>query len=635
MGYISRVGFCPNVSKLDDMEQNKIPLRRPRIRLTWMGRLRLKNKILIFVALVLFLAISVVGIYAYFLAANQAAGKVIETQLGLVRQVSNYFDYIVNDLQNISTLIIFDPNLQKELKGPSLNPNILSYSDLQNYLNRILATKTYLAMISIYGYNGLVYSTGSGYTSNKVVPSTKFIKNPIHQKALNLNGGIGLEYFHNTPPIAVDNRRRRIVMYRMIKEFNHYHNLGVLLLWIDEEKIRSIYRSSVPKEGHTLIVDQNGMVISSSDSTQIQQQVKQRPYYKYLKNQTGSAILTINQQKLLFTFSTSKETGWKVITLAPATALTESISWLALLIVTMGIICFLVLFYLSTFITTIITDPIKQLSDSIKKVQRGDFSQQVSFTNEDEIGELGRGYNAMIVSIKDLIERVYKLQIEEREAELNALQAQINPHFLYNTLDTIFWKAERNHVPEISEMVLALSRIFRLSLNRGNELATVAQEQELIEHYLKLQKIRFKQKLSYEIDFDPKLLELRIPKLILQPFVENAIIHGIEELESDGHLQITGKLDQDRLVFNITDNGVGMDEEKINKILSRNETNNENQLKVSGGYAVRNVLERLELYYSSNHELTFQSRPAQGTTVTIKIPVTPDLKQNKKNFNSE
>jgi two-component system sensor histidine kinase YesM len=587
-----------------------------------MSRLCLKNKILIFVALVLFLAISVTGIYAYFLAANQAAGKVIETQLGLVRQVSNNFDYIINDLQNISSLIIFDLNLQKELQGPSLNPNILSYSDLQKYLDRILATKTYIAMISIYGYNGLVYSTGSGYTSNKVVPSGEFMANPIHQKALRLNGGIGMEYFHNTPPIVVDNRRRRVVMYRMIKEFNHYHNLGVLLLWIDEEKIRSIYRSSVPKEGATLIVDQKGKVVSSSDSTQIQVEIKQRPYYKYLKNQTGSAILTINQQKMLFTFNTSQETGWKVITLAPTTVLSESISWMALIIIAMGIICFLVLFYLSTFITAIITDPIQQLSDSIKKVQRGDFSQQVYFTNEDEIGELGQGYNAMISYIKDLIDRVYKLQIEEREAELNALQAQINPHFLYNTLDTIFWKAERHHVPEIGEMVLALSRIFRLSLNRGNELASVAQEQELIEQYLKLQKIRFKEKLTYEIAFDPKLLEMRIPKLILQPFVENAIIHGIEELEGGGHLQISGGLEEERMVFTITDNGVGMDEQKLNQILARNDNNNENPIKVTGGYAVRNVLERLELYYSSTHELTFQSRPGQGTIVTIKIPIT-------------
>lgn len=584
-------------------------------------RLSLKKKILVFVASILFLAISAIGVYAYFLAANQAVEKVIETQLGLVRQVSNNFDYILNDLSNISSLIIFDHNFQKELKEISVDRSELSY-DLRVLLDRILATKTYIAMITIYGYNVLVYSTGSGFTSNQVVPFADFQNNPIYLKALKLNGDIGVEFFHNDPPVVTDNRRRRILMYRMIKDINQYNNLGVLLLWIDEEKIHSIYRANIPDESSAFIVDQNGVIVSHSDPTHIQERILGQPYYKFLKEQNGSAILNINNQKTLFTFSTSMETGWKVVTLTPSAILSERISWLASVIIAMGIICYILLFCLSLFITSIITDPLKQLLESIKKVRAGDFSQQVRFTNEDEIGELGRGYNGMISYIKDLIERVYKLQIREREAELNALQAQINPHFLYNTLDTIFWKAERNQVPEISEMVLALSRIFRLSLNRGNELTTVAQEQELVQEYLKLQQMRFQRKLTYDIDIDPKLLDKKIPKLIIQPFVENAIIHGIEELESGGHLQINGRLEQERMIFTITDNGVGMDDQKINDILARNPNQQENPVGVSGGYAIKNVLERLELYYSSNHELKFTSTPGKGTTVTINIPAT-------------
>ncbi len=585
----------------------------------WIHQLNLKNKVLILVALILFLAISIVGVCAYFLAANQVIGKVIETQSGLARQVSGNFDYIFNDLSNISSLIIFDRSFQKEIKDRSAKKNELSY-DLRIFLDRILATKSYISMISVYSYNGLTYSAGSSYTSNQIVPFADFKKNPIYQKALKLNGDIGIEYFNNNPPIVTDNRRRRILMYRIIKDINQYHNLGILLFWIDEEKIRSIYRANVPNEGSIFIVDQNGTIVSNSEPAHIQERINSEPYYKSLNNQTGSAILNIQHQKMLFTFSTSKETGWKIVTLTPAVVFAEKIRWVALIIIVMGVISYLLLFYLSLFITTRITDPIKQLSDSIKKVQEGDFSQQVHFTNKDEIGELGNGYNAMISYIKDLIDRVYKLQIQEREAELNALQAQINPHFLYNTLDTIFWKAERNKVPEISEMVLALSQIFRLSLNRGNELATVAQEQELIEQYLKLQKIRFKGKLTYNLDFDSIILDKRIPKLIIQPFVENAIIHGIESLETGGNLQITGRLVQERMVFQITDNGVGMDEDKISDIITRNNNNHSNPVKVSGGYAIKNVLERLELYYSSNHELTFVSSPGKGTIITINIP---------------
>lgn len=587
----------------------------------WLHRLNLKNKILSFVALILFLAISTVGFYAYFLAADQVGEKVIETQLGLVRQVSNNFDYIVNDLSNISSLLIFDPYLQNELTKTPLNQNILSYVELRESLDRILAAKSYLAMIAIYGVNGWVYSTGSGFTSNRIVSLADFKKHPIYQKARRLNGGIGVEYFRNTPPVVSDNRQRRIVMYRMIKNIHQYHDLGILLLWIDEAKIASIYRATVPEAGSTIIADQNGMIVSASDPAQIQTRITQAPFYRFLTDQTGSAILRIHNQKMLFTFSTSTETGWKVITLAPAAVLTERMNSLAWVIGVVGIVCYLLLLALSLFITTMITHPINQLSESIKKVQAGDFSQQVSFNTHDELGQLGKGYNRMIAYIKDLIDRVYKLQIQEREAELNALQAQINPHFLYNTLDTIFWKAERNRIPEIGEMVLALARIFRLSLNRGQEFTTIAHEQELIEYYLKLQKMRFKDKLTYEIDFDAQLLTERIPKLILQPFVENGIIHGVEALESGGHLQISGKLEHERMVFTITDNGVGMAEQKIAAILARHTPDEEkNPLKIGGGYAIANVLERLELYYSSNHEVTFQSSPGRGTTVVIKIP---------------
>lgn len=588
----------------------------------WLRRLNLKAKILIFVALILFLAIMIVGIYAYFLAVNQVVDKVIETQLGLVKQVSNNVDFILNDANTASSLIIFEPSLQKDLQRVLSDGEVLSYANWAQFLERILATKSYISMIALYGYNGLTYSTGSGYTSNKVVSFSDLQRNPLYQKALDLNGGIVIDYFRNDPPLVFDNRTSRILMYRIIKDTNKYHNLGILLIWLDEEKIRSIYQSNVPTEGSIFIVDQQGKIVSSSERAKIRESATGLPLIKMRKSETGAAIIKVNHERMLFTFSTSNATGWKVTTLTPAAVLTKKINSLAFVIISVGIVCYVLLFFLSTYITSIITNPLKQLLNSIKQVQKGDFSQQVNFSGQDEIGELGQGYNAMIVHIRDLIERVYKLRIQEREAELNALQAQINPHFLYNTLDTIFWKAEKNQVPEISEMVYALSKIFRLSLNRGNELTTVAQEQELIYYYLILQQIRFKNKLTYQLDFEARLLELSIPKLIIQPFVENAIIHGIEELETDGNIKISGLLHEDQMFFIITDNGVGMTEDKIQQILSKNHPERITPTTVSGGYAIWNVIERLELYYHADYRLSFDSKPGTGTTVMLRIPVT-------------
>ncbi|HBE79422.1 MAG TPA: hypothetical protein DDW65_16855, partial [Firmicutes bacterium] len=509
------------------------------------------------------------------------------------------------------------------LKIPDVQIYRMKYSSWEPfvYLNTIMAAKSFISMITVYGVNGLNYSVGTDFTGSSVVSFAEFQRNPLFKRAKILNGQIGVEYYNNIPPIIYDSRVSRIVLYRVVKNINNFDTMGVLLLWLNEKNIRSMYRMNVPAGGSIFIIDGHGTIISGSDSpSSYRQLLTHFSGGKLPSAASASQIIQFKGRRMMLTYSTSAVSGWKIVALTPTAVLTHNINSIGLVILMVCLGCYILMLVFSSYITSIITNPLQQLLASIKKVQKGDLTQQVNFSSEDEIGQLGRGYNAMIVDIKDLIDRVYKLQIREREAELNALQAQINPHFLYNTLDTIFWKAEKNHLPEISEMVYALSRIFRLSLNRGNELTTVTQEKELIEYYLVLQQIRFKDKLTYEIDLDEKLLELTMPKLVLQPFVENAIIHGIEGLETPGHIQISGDLTDERISFKIMDNGIGMDQDKIHRILTKGDPVENNPVTVSGGYAIRNVLERLELYYESNYQLIFDSIPGKGTTVIIVVP---------------
>ncbi len=588
-------------------------------------KLSLKRKITLFVAVLLFMAIFTIGLCSYSIAASQVVNKVTQSQMALVRQVANNLDQLLSDAEDISSLINIDTGMQRILQIPNVQSYRLKYPTPEpfGYLNTIMAAKSYITMITVYGFNGLTYSVGTDVTDSNVVPFSEFKKNPIFEKAKGLNGGIGIEYFNNKPRVMSDYRVPRIVLYRVMKELelSNFHNLGVLLIWLNEKNIRSMYRMNVPTGGSIFIIDQQGNIISGSDSSKDYRPLLTHFSDGTLKNKDSSSeIIHFKQRKMMMTCSTSTISGWKVVVLTPTAVLTQNIKSIALVMIMVCVACYILLLVFSGYITNIITNPLGQLLTSIKKVQTGDLTQQVNFTGEDEIGELGQGYNAMVAHMKDLIERVYKLQIREREAELNALQAQINPHFLYNTLDTIFWKAEKNHVPEISEMVYALSRIFRLSLNRGNELTSVALEKELIEYYLVLQQIRFQDKLTYQLEFDEEILELTIPKLVLQPFVENAIIHGIEGLETPGHIQITGYLTDEQITFRIIDNGVGMTKEKIQQILGKDHHPESNPITVSGGYAIRNVLERLELYYQSNYQLVFDSLPGIGTTVVIIVP---------------
>jgi two-component system sensor histidine kinase YesM len=269
------------------------------------------------------------------------------------------------------------------------------------------------------------------------------------------------------------------------------------------------------------------------------------------------------------------------------------------------------------YISSNLTSPIKKLIHAMKKVNEGDF-KKTNFKYNDEIGILGNQYNEMIDNISNLIEKVYKLQIREKEAELKALQAQINPHFLYNTLDTIFWRAEKAKEKDISEMVYALSKIFRLTLNNGHEATLVRAEKEFIHYYLLLQKNRYKDKLTYNIEIAEELLDFKIPKLILQPFVENAIMYGTENDDEQSIITINGVYKNGKINFSIEDNGIGMSEEKIHKLLDV--SHKLDPVEEKKGYAIYNINQRLALYYNNDYQLIINSDIGKGTKIQIIIP---------------
>lgn len=273
-------------------------------------------------------------------------------------------------------------------------------------------------------------------------------------------------------------------------------------------------------------------------------------------------------------------------------------------------------------VSNIVSKPLHTLNIAMEKFKQGDFSQKIQVTTMDEVGEAVDCFNRMVDDIKELIDKNYVMALKERESELDVLQAQINPHFLYNTLDSLYWKAIEAGNEDIGEDIYSLSQLFRLVLNRGNGIVTVRTEAELLERYLHIQKMRFGKRLEYEILLEKEVLEEEIPKLILQPFVENAIVHGFERDEGEYLLTVSGKKKEAGMVFCIKDTGIGMKKEQIDAIWEKKE-NQENKMYDSqriGGYAIRNVKERLELMYHADYELRIESNAGQGTMVILSIP---------------
>lgn len=264
-----------------------------------------------------------------------------------------------------------------------------------------------------------------------------------------------------------------------------------------------------------------------------------------------------------------------------------------------------------------VTQPIQQLCTKVRQLAKGDFSSRTEETMAgDEIAVLYDSFNDMAREIGNLVEDIKTEQNNLRMTETKLLQAQINPHFLYNTLDTIVWLAEEKQTEDVVSMVTWLSDFFRTTLSKGKDYITVQEERSHIESYLKIQQFRYQDILEYEIDIDESIGSYLVPKLTLQPVVENALYHGIKMKRGKGKIMIRGFQKGESLIFQVTDNGKGMDSQTLEKLRRRIEGNS---LDKNGGYGLANVNQRIQYYYGNGYGVFMDSRENIGTEVTITI----------------
>ncbi|MCI0529209.1 MAG: sensor histidine kinase, partial [Nitrospira sp.] len=272
--------------------------------------------------------------------------------------------------------------------------------------------------------------------------------------------------------------------------------------------------------------------------------------------------------------------------------------------------------------------PIKKLHNVTTTITKNDLQALVTGDNVDEITELGMSFNIMIGKIRELLAAKIKEQENLKKAELRALQAQINPHFLYNTLDTIVWMAEANKTREVIEIVRALSSFFRIALSKGKDWISIRQEIEHVRSYLTIQKMRYRDILDYRIEVDEAILEGMILKLTLQPLVENALYHGIKNKRNGGVIIVQAKrTDQNEILLEVQDNGIGFTPYKLARIQTEiNADSDEITLKESG-FGLENVNKRIKLYYGKQYGLSLNSQYQEGTRVILTIPLKDNANQ--------
>ncbi|MEF2964264.1 sensor histidine kinase [Paenibacillus sp. M1] len=392
---------------------------------------------------------------------------------------------------------------------------------------------------------------------------------------------------------------------------------GVLVMDINFRTIDELsQRVELGKKGYVYIIDSVGNIVYHPQQQLIYAGLKYENLEPVLNYAFGSYLDESEGEQRIITIRTVKPAGWKIVGVAYADEYLTTSKELGGFLYGFLLAAIAVILVINLYVSAKISQPIRHLERSVQAVEKGDFGTNVYVSGAYEVEQLSKRFNLMLRRIRELMDQIIREQEAKRKSELDVLQAQINPHFLYNTLNSVTRMAELGRNDEVVTMITSLSRFFRISLSKGSHIVSVQDELEHVRNYLIIQTIRFKNKFRYEIQADPESLDCLTLKLILQPLVENAIHHGIEKSAEAGFIGVYVRLSSERLQFVIKDNGIGMTKQTVEKLLSGNLRSES-----GSGVGVINVQERIGLYYGKPYGLHFDSEPEEGTMVTITLPI--------------
>lgn len=386
---------------------------------------------------------------------------------------------------------------------------------------------------------------------------------------------------------------------------------AVLVISFRDNLIREMFEASNSVDDSQFCISSpKGEIVSHSDAAKAGT-TQELPWLWHITDKTGNMLLQYQGEKVLVCYEVSRVTGWVFASITPVKALVHNVVSLQTLTVFLCILIFLLAMLVSKIFARKITLPVEKLVGAMKQVGKGDFSVRLATSGMDELQYLTEKYNDMSEQIRILIEENYESEIRNRESEIMALNLQMNPHFLYNTLNIINMMALEEGKEEISRMLLCLSDMLQYTFRNKQELAAFREEYLWLQNYLHIMEMRFEGKFQVVYEVDRELGQYSVPKLLLQPLVENAVVHGFRDMKSGGLLWIRGKIETDAILLEVEDNGRGMSGEEIEKAMQ-------------GDYhriGLENTRRRIQLLYGEKGCMQIETRPGEGTCIRIRIPL--------------
>ncbi len=600
----------------------------------WLKKMKLIPKLTLSYIITVVLCILIVGGFYYVMLQNNIRSQTAELFNNTMLQARENIEYKVELYNSLAELMYMNRKMQELLfkEYYDVISRSLALNDVMYFILPLTDGYKDITQFSLYVVNDTLVPFENYIQSIKTL-----YKNEVFEDLSQRNDStqwflydeVSLKNENGTvPPVGdafSENRPRadvvtNLVLVKNLRYLPRGKYLGALMIKLDRERLFGGLNSGAGNlEGWFDIVNSRGEMVyngGANESLQNEGETKndiravQDNYKQLVVGSETQVSLDVGKRKFLVLKQKIDQTDWTLVYANPMDRYQGDFKQLQMLTFILVLLCLAIFVMLSWLMAMKFSKRIRVLSHSMKLVQHGDFEVRIKAGDGDEIDDLGNGFNRMALELKNMVDEVWNVKEREKQAELKALQAQINPHFLYNTLASISYMGADYGAVEVTNMSNSLAKFYRISLSKGNNIITIYDELEHVKAYMEIQNVRFKNRIRIVYDVDEHVLEGRSPKLLLQPFVENAIMHGMWVDKKHITIRIVIREVKGQVCWKVIDDGVGMPKEKL---LSLAETEKPG----THGYGIANVDQRIKVVFGDQYGVTVFSRPGIGTVVTI------------------
>ena len=562
--------------------------------------------IILLISFVIFYQMAVSALYR---VATDSVEKTIQ-------QINKDTYKVLSEATRIADNVSRDGEIQVQLRNPLPDSQQEMYKQRMNYNYNLNFKNQYTVDIDgiyVLGRNGAIFRSSKGTLRKQEFREEEWFKQVIEtREELWLAPHPGSDIIQNLDYLTIS------VVYP-VKDRISSRILGVVVVDVRAESLNKIEDNGLVFEGKSYILDEDDKVIYSDQSNDEEEiDAVNHAFHENQADHTGTADkIEIGGKACLYSSMYLSNNGWKTVGIISDRQVYAPFERLRMAIIFAILVFGIIAVIFAWKGADNVSEPIKKVRTTMKQVEKGDFNVQLKIASQDEVGELAQSFNHMIEKIKRLMAQEQESQEKLRYAELKALQSQINPHFLYNTLDSINWMVRMGRNDKVEEMIDALSTFFRISLSKGRHFISIREELIHVEKYIMIQKVRYERIMESEICVPEEFFGYDIIKMTLQPLVENALYHGIKEKGEGGVIRITAEGQGDNIVFCVSDTGLGMSKEKLEKLQIMMDQGIDHD---PDAYGIINVQKRIHMYFGTEYGLRFESEPGSGTSVYVTIP---------------